>query len=275
MDEKCRWLGQLLRHLQYAGNRFVAGEDHAAKEIAVPEDVMDILRSLFPGYDAAVFFDLETTGLDPLKDKITQISAVSILMQESKIKLFNAYIRLEEGEHIPKKIRELTGLSDELLGKIGVSKEQALLSFGQYLKEASILLAAHNAQFDLCFLLEALNRHPETCKDVLSIVKKASYFDTLTVYKDRQPSPHNLTAALTHYELDFQSHHHALEDAGGAFALACFMGLEKRNLDEYINKIGINPKYGLIGYEIGGVTYFRQEGNPVPEEKIVAAARDR
>ena len=38
------------------------------------------------------------------------------------------------------------------------------------------------------------------------------------------------------------------------------MGCEKSDLHTYINRFGINPKYGLPGAEIEKVAYYIQEG---------------
>ena len=260
MEANEKWIGHFLRHLQLKGEQAADGKSTDDTCINVPLDVVNVLSSSFLGYENIVFFDLETTGLLPKEDMITQLSAVAITLPAAKIRTFNVYIKPENGCPVPEKIQEMTGITHELLDRAGMAEAEALSSFGEWLKGDSFVFAGHNVQFDLCFLLEAINRHPDQCAQVREIVNTADYFDTLTVYKDRRPSPHNLQAALTEYGAAFVSHHHALEDAGGAFALAYFMGCEKGDLRTYINRIGINPKYGLVGYEIDRVKYFAQEG---------------
>lgn len=267
MEANKRWIGQVLWHLQYESNQAIEGKERNTWDIEVPLDVINVIRASYPGYENVVFFDLETTGLLPKENMITQISAVSVLLPTAKLRTFDAYVKPANGISIPDPIREMTGISDTLLDSVGLSEEDALRLLGRWILGDSIVFAGHNVQFDLCFFFEALKRHPETCQDVLAVVEKADYFDTLTVYKDRRPSPHNLGAALTEYGASFQSRHHALEDAGGAFALAYFMAYEKRDLRSYINRIGINPKYGLVGDEIGRIQYYEQKGVPVAESR--------
>ena len=259
MEADKRWIAQVLRHLQYESDLAIEGKERNTRDVEVPLDVINVIRSSYPGYENVVFFDLETTGLRPTEDMITQISAVSVLLPTAKLRTFDTYVKPANGISIPDQIREMTGISDNLLETVGLSEEKALRLLGRWILGDSIVFVGHNVQFDLCFLFDALKRHPETCKEVLNIVEKADYFDTLTVYKDRRPSPHNLGAALTEYGASFQSRHHALEDAGGAFALAYFMACEKKDLRSYINRIGINPKYGLVGYEIERIQYYEQE----------------
>lgn len=260
MKANRRWMLQILKHLEYKGEMAALGKETPGVDILVPLDVMNVLRAAFPGYENVVFFDLETTGLLPERDLVLQLSAVNIQMPASKFRTFNAYIRPDPGIGVPEKITELTGISDGLLEMCGMSEEDALRSFGEWLKGDSFILAGHNVQFDLCFLLEACKRHPGTCTKVSDLVERCDYFDTLTVYKDRRPSPHNLGAAVNEYGVIYKSKHHSLEDAGGSFALCYFMGCEKNDFRTYINRFGINPKYGLTGYEIGRVQYYAQEG---------------
>lgn len=260
MEADKRWTGQILRHLQFKGEMAAAGKETANGDIEIPLDIIKVLRSSFPGYENVVFIDLETTGLLPREDMITQLAAVNILLPTARLRTFNAYIKPDNGQGVPESIQEMTGITDELLDSAGKTEAEVISSFGDWLMGDSFVFAGHNVQFDLCFLMEAMKRHPAECGRTSSIVNRADYFDTLTVYKDRRPSPHNLQAALTEYGSTFKSHHHALEDAGGAFILAYFMGCERRNLRTYINRIGINPKYGLTGYEIGRIHYYAQEG---------------
>lgn len=260
MKASLNWMAQLEKHLCFKENLALSGKELPDREVTVPEDIMRVFRTSFAGYEKAVFFDLETTGLVPMQDMITQISAVSIRLFDGNLETFNVYVRLPENKEVPEDITSLTGISDELLCKAGKSEEEALLSFGEWIGDGKTIFVSHNIQFDLCFLMESLKRQGETCADVLKKVEKADYLDTLTVYKDRRPSPHNLPASLGSYGLKYKGGHHALEDAGGALALAYFMGCEKQNLADYINRFGINPKYGLTGYEIGRVQYYQQEG---------------
>ena len=68
------------------------------------------------------------------------------------------------------------------------------------------------------------------------------------------------TSEAGRFRVYFKSSHHALEDAGATLALCYFMGCEKSDLHTYINRFGINPKYGLSGAKIEKVAYYIQEG---------------
>lgn len=80
---------------------------------------MNNLRDIFQRYEAAVFFDTETTGLDAKSCRIIELAAIRIekatdgsLIETDRADMF---IKLPEGERIPDKIVELTGITDERL----------------------------------------------------------------------------------------------------------------------------------------------------------------
>ena len=98
-----------------------------------------------------IFYDVETTGLDVMHDKLTEIGAVS-----SSGKKFTILIKIEE--KIPKKIVELTGITDQLLADKGVPLNLALERFYNYLKSFNtpVTLIAHNGEkFDELILKNA------------------------------------------------------------------------------------------------------------------------
>lgn len=73
---------------------------------------MNNLRDIFQRYEAAVFFDTETTGLDAKSCRIIELAAIRIekaadgsLIETDRADMF---IKLPEGERIPDKIVELT-----------------------------------------------------------------------------------------------------------------------------------------------------------------------
>ena len=59
-----------------------------------------------------IVFDLETTGLDLVKDRITQISYIKVGLDnsEERVNLF-----INPGKHIPEEVTLLTGISDDMV----------------------------------------------------------------------------------------------------------------------------------------------------------------
>ena len=154
------------------------------------------LASLFAKHKAIVLFDCETTGTDPAKNQIIELAAMRIEQTNNgSLRVagqMDSFIRLPEGERIPEKIVELTGITDEILQAEGVATYKAAAQFAKLLNDGPVLMVAHNAQFDLLFTRELLRGHK---------CAKLSFLDPLTVYKDRRPYPHKLANAIISYNL--------------------------------------------------------------------------
>ncbi len=93
-----------------------------------------------------VAIDLETTGLDPAKDRITEIGAVkftSSRVEEEWSTLINPGIR------IPSEITKLTGITDSMVRNAPYI-DDVLHDLEVFVGSAPVL--GHNVQFDLAFL---------------------------------------------------------------------------------------------------------------------------
>lgn len=117
----------------------------------------------------------------------------------------------------------------------------------------SVLLTAHNAQFDLLFVRQLLRGG--------RLNVRFHFLDTLTIYKDRAPYPHKLEAAITHYKLEnkVKNSHRAIDDTCALLEVLKAMDAEREDLHTYVNVFGYNPKYGISGEKIAGITYHAQD----------------
>lgn len=224
------------------------------------------LKELFQKYAAVVFFDTETTGLDANACQIIELAAIRIEQTDRDtlrmVNTLDEFIRLPEGEKLPEKIRELTGITDEMLEADGITEAEAAAAFTDMLRDdkGPVLLVAHNIQFDLLFTRSMLWRHTGGGEELF---EAADYLDTLTVYKDRRPYPHKLENAIVAYKLEgkVQNSHRAIDDVAALFEVCKAMDDERADLLEYVNIFGYNPKYGVGGPRIEGVTYWPQRFN--------------
>lgn len=160
---------------------------------------MNNLRDVFQKYAAVVFFDTETTGLEADDCQIIELAAMRIEQTEhGTLKMASSadlFVKLPDGQKIPEKIVELTGITDELLESEGITEAAAAATFTDMIRDdkGPVLLVAHNAQFDLLFIKAMLWRH---AGDGGEMFKAADYLDSLTVYKDRRAYPHKLANAI-------------------------------------------------------------------------------
>lgn len=151
--------------------------------------------------------DLETTGLDPKRDKIIEIGAIKVKegqVQDTFEAMVNPYRSLEE------RIVTLTGIKNEELEKAS-GVEEVLSRFLDFAEELPLL--GHHVIFDYSFLKRA------------AVNQKRSFerkgIDTLKLVRSFMPEEEkkNLEAACSYYGVKLENHHRAMADAEAAHAL--------------------------------------------------------
>ena len=233
------------------------------------------MRKLLQQFKKIVFFDTETTGLDPEKDQIIELAAALVTENGIELKI-DAFCKLPEGEKIPEKIVELTHITDDMLADKGIDYREACRIFCNMLhSDSEVLLVAHNIQFDLLFILEMFKRCGMVPK-----APKLRALDSLTVYKDRAAYPHKLANAIENYGLadKVQNSHRAIDDVAALFEVCKAMDAERSDLLSYVNVFGYNPKYGVSGKRIERVAYWPQNFNKymqAPSYTLPAKLRQR
>ena len=217
-----------------------------------------MLRSLFETFDSVLVLDTETTGISCRNDEIIELAVLRAAPDGDglcEVETMDEFIRLSQGRHIPDKIVELTGITEQMLLSDGIEKRQAAERFAAMFGEKT-LIVAYNAQFDLCFLYYFLAQF-----GMADVLKGAQMLDALTVYKDRRPFPHKLCNAVDAYQLKTQNTHRAIDDARATLELLAAMDEEKADLERYVNLFGYNPKFGAPKPAIHSITYRPQGYN--------------
>lgn len=213
------------------------------------------MKALLRRFKKIIFFDTETTGLDPEKDQIIELAAALVTEKGIELKI-DTFCKLPEGEKIPEKIVELTHITDDMLAQRGIPYKEACRVFCNMIhSDSEVLLVAHNIQFDLLFTLEMFKRCGMVPK-----APKLRALDSLTVYKDRAAYPHKLEAAIEHYGLtgSVQNSHRAIDDVLALYEVTKAMAAERDDLEDYIDLIGYNPRYGVTGRKLNQLTYLPQ-----------------
>ena len=164
------------------------------KEIVTGDKGQD-LDSVF------VVFDIETTGFSPIHNRIIEIGAVKIENGEMTGK-FSTFVNPDVP--IPFEIEKLTGINDEMV--IGAPMiEQVLPQFMEFCQGA--VLVAHNANFDLGFIMENAAR--------LGLPRDFTYVDTVGIARLLLPhqAKHTLDAVAKTLGISLENHHRAVDDA--------------------------------------------------------------
>ena len=148
-----------------------------------------------------VAFDLETTGLSSINDRITEVGAV-ILKNGREVDRFQTLVdpeRLLTAENT-----ELTGITNEML-KGQPKIEEILPKFLEFVGERP--LVAHNAAFDIGFIRAECERQ--------NIKRSFTYADTLVLARILMPqlNKHKLNIVADALSLPEFNHHRAADDA--------------------------------------------------------------
>lgn len=147
-----------------------------------------------------VVLDFETTGFDPKRNEIIQIGAIKF----KKAKMVDQFSRYAQAsEPIPRRITQITGITDNTVKDAPAIKE-SLIQLRDFIEDYP--LVAHNASFDLKFLIENFRRYQITYPPLVVI-------DSLTLarkYIHETPN-HKLTTLKQFLRMDAQSHD-AIED---------------------------------------------------------------
>jgi len=101
-----------------------------------------------------VVFDLETTGLRADSHEIIEIGAVRVNRDSANHETFQVLVKPRK--KVPKKITEITGISQQMVEQDGVALEQAVAEFQEF--AGDLRLVAYNAAFDMAFLRNAAAR---------------------------------------------------------------------------------------------------------------------
>lgn len=151
-----------------------------------------------------VVLDLETTGLSPDRDRITEFGAVKVRGGD-RLGEFQCLVRPDVP--IPAGIARLTGITDELVAQ-RPPVEAALPAFLEFIH--GTVLVAHNAHFDLGFLRAACGRldYPRLDHVIVDTARLARR----ALLRGEVPNLRLATLA-SHFRARVRPEHRALPDA--------------------------------------------------------------
>lgn len=150
---------------------------------------------------AYAFVDLETTGCNPVYDRITEIAIVSV--RDGQVTERWQQL-VDPGVSIPDAIQTLTGITNEM-----VAGQPAFEDVAEEVHRRldGVTFVAHNARFDHGFLRNALKRCGMSFRGPVLCTVKLSR----RLYP--QHARHNLDAIIARHGLSCAARHRALGDA--------------------------------------------------------------
>ena len=149
-----------------------------------------------------VVLDIETTGLDSNTHEIIEIAAILVNRDSNNHQFWTTLVKPQK--KIPVNITEITGITQEMVNKDGVSLEEAIIGFVNFVGDRR--LVAYNAPFDLAFLNIAAARFGRKISNPVS--------DALSMARRAWPGlrSHSLKNVAQQGNLNTDGMHRALED---------------------------------------------------------------
>ena len=162
--------------------------------------------------ESFIVLDLETTGLKAGSDEIIEIAAIRYVKGTNKHQSFQTLVKPKT--RIPKKITELTGITQKMVDSNGLPIQQVLIDFRNF--AGDLRLVTFNSNFDMAFLQAAAQQagqptfdNPVSC--ALKMARRAwpkrRSFKLVDLARDG--------------EFDNGKAHRALEDAKRALIVYC------------------------------------------------------
>lgn len=196
-----------------------------------------------------VALDLETTGLNPVRDRILEIGAIKV---KNGCEAERYATLVDCRMSIPEHITGLTGITNEMLedaraaGK-APKAEEAVAALAEFCEDLPLL--GHNISFDYGFVKQnAANCGIPFEKEGIDTLKIAK------IYLNHLPS-RSLEALCEYYQIDIETHHRAVEDAKAAAKLYERLFGEYKNLTEGISE----ENRGTKGRDIIPGVFFPQK----------------
>lgn len=165
-------------------------------------DAIDSLTDV----DHFTVIDVETTGLDPTRDRVIQIAAVQLGFDGDLRKSFATVVKPEAPEEYEHGAEHVHGISASDVAR-GMPLREAMSTLHANLR--SSILVGHNARFDLAFL------RAESARVGVALPLE-THLDTLLLARNldvENRHSHRLGDLCEHYGIPFGMAHDALEDA--------------------------------------------------------------
>lgn len=149
-----------------------------------------------------VFFDIETTGFNPLYNKIIEIGAVKISGRKMADR-FGTFVN--PGNPVSDRIEQLTGINNDMLMNAPCI-EEALPEFLKFTDHC--VMVAHNAYFDMGFIISEGKK--------LGIRTQYTVIDTVEMTKMLLPqlNRHTLPVVAETLHVSLENHQRAVDYAG-------------------------------------------------------------
>ncbi len=193
-----------------------------------PGECNEALAALPAPFDRLAFVDVETTGMRPTSDRITEVAIIPV---DNGVVGEPFQSLLDPGVVIPPTITRLTGISDDMVAGAPVFARLAEEVSGLF---DGRLLVAHNARFDAGFLRNAFRAAG------LAVTLRELCTVKLSRRLDRGERRHNLDSLIARHALPVGDRHRAMGDCQALPAL----------LARFVERDGLGAVLEALGRQI-------------------------
>lgn len=187
-----------------------------------------------------VILDVETTGLNPMTDKVIQLSAIKYDKTGKPIASYDTY--LNPGISIPAEASKVNKITDRMVSNAPCA-EDIRDEFLDFLGDC--LIVGYNTTFDLKFIKSAFDGYFSGC----------SYVDAMTIARKTFDLPnYKLQTVAACAGFNSSRFHNSLVDCE---AVAAILRNITPNLNDYAKEFGVNQKNAYGSEYWQGVEYYR------------------
>lgn len=148
--------------------------------------------------------DIETTGLSPYRDRITELGGVKVRNNQI-VDQYTNLVKFPGNNRVPAFITKLNGITEEQIVNEGIPAEQAIKEFREFIGDDIII--GYNVNFDLNFLYDLSQKYG------LPVLNN-NYVDVLRLARAYYPRQHNrLIDCMQRAGIAQVEQHHGLADS--------------------------------------------------------------
>lgn len=150
-----------------------------------------------------VVVDIETTGLDPRYNEIIEIGCIRVRNHQVEVTMS---VLLHSKEPISSFISNLTGITNTMLLEKGISQEEGLTKFIDFV--GNDFIVGHNVNFDINFLYDHVLHY-------LGCYVENNFVDTVRIARKLlkgKVRDCKLGTLIQYFGLDYMGAHRALQD---------------------------------------------------------------
>lgn len=201
--------------------------------------------------------DIETTGLSPFRDRITELGGVKVRNGQI-VDQYTNLVKFPKNNKVPAFITKLNGITEEQLVNEGIPAEQAIKEFREFISDDIII--GYNVNFDLNFLYDLSQKYN------LPVLNN-DYVDVLRLARVYYPHQHNrLIDCMQRAGIAQVEQHHGLADS--LDTIKVYNDFNQHFTEDLLEQaIGKIKNVDLTGDEVD--CYQLGFRNPVQDKNIV------